>query len=370
MLNVDQFEEILIYFIKSIHEKSSENEIYWSLAQNCISKLGFVDCVIYSVQENSNQLKQVAVYGNNSVTTTSGKGILASVSLSGQAEIAKNSRYTKDNQLRSKITVPIVIKEKTIGLIDCEHPEKDYFTQQHLRILTTVATVCALKIGQLRSQQKAYIEQQKILTLQLEMSRLRLQAFHTQMNPHFVFNTLNAIQYFITENRHVAALDYLSTFSKLIRYYLKNIENEVISLKEEITMLQCYLKLQKLRYDNRFNYSVHTSGMEAVIPAFVLQTLIENNIEYSIYDYQNPFTLILDFQVDISTIITTITIQRSSQDVKTNYLPAYRERFADWTKHIEILNQVKKYNIQKRIYFNNSDSTDIRVFEVRLPNLL
>src|SRR5690606_30208807 len=108
------------------------------------------------------------------------------------------------------------------------------------------------------------------------ITQLQLKAFSAQMNPHFVFNTLNAIQYFITSGNKRASLYYLSIFSKLIRFYLKHIDSETVLLREERDMLNSYLALQKLRYNNKFDYRILNSGTseypEARIPSFILQT--------------------------------------------------------------------------------------------------
>ena len=79
-----------------------------------------------------------------------------------------------------------------------------------------------------------------------EMVQLKLKAFRSQMNPHFIFNALNSIQYFITSENKKSAVIYLSVFSKLIRFYIKHIEKETVNLADELAMLNGYLRLQKL----------------------------------------------------------------------------------------------------------------------------
>ena len=270
--DTDQFEEILIYFITSIHNKNTEEAILWDLAKNCISQLGFIDCVIYLVDNHSKRLLQKAAYGPKNpkdyeiykpVTIALGEGICGTVALTGEAEIIADTsiepRYILDDEMRlSEICVPIIANKEVLGVIDCEHPEKNYYTNQHLRILKTIASICGIKLNQIRTEKKVKREQEKLLKIQTEMVNLKLKTFQSQMNPHFVFNTLNAIQYFITSDEKVKALSYLSVFSKLIRYYLKNFEKETISLSDEITMLSWYLTLQKLRYDKRFEYTLNT----------------------------------------------------------------------------------------------------------------
>ena len=256
----------LFIFPKSLLGKESEEDILWDLAKNCIAKLGFVDCVIYLIDYENNLLVQKAAYGPknpkdktlyNPVQILVGKGISGHVAKTGIPEIvndtSKDSRYIEDDDLRlSEICVPIAHENTVYGVIDCEHPNKGFFTNHHLRMLSAVASICAIKIKSVRANKALLHEQQRLFKIKEEMLELKLKALNSQMNPHFVFNALNAIQYFITSGKRKLALEYLSMFSKLVRYYLKHLEKDVVALKSEVEMLHWYLNLQKLRYDDKF----------------------------------------------------------------------------------------------------------------------
>src|SRR5690606_26378510 len=173
------------------------------------------------------------------------------------ADTSKDARYMVDDENRlSEICVPIKTDTEILGVIDCEHPRKDYFTPQHLRILSAVASIAAFKIQQVRSEIKIRIEREKLFKIREEMVQLKLKAFRSQMNPHFIFNALSGIQYFVTTSNKQQALTYLSVFSKLMRFYLLHFEKETVFLSNEIAMLGNYLKLQKLRYEDQFDYSL------------------------------------------------------------------------------------------------------------------
>lgn len=92
----------------------------------------------------------------------------------------------------------------------------------------------------------------KLFQIREEMVGLKLKALNSQLNLHFIFNSLNAIQYFITAQKIKLALDYFSTFSRLVRYYLKQLGEDNTPLYHEIDIIHWYLKLQKLRYDDSF----------------------------------------------------------------------------------------------------------------------
>jgi LytS/YehU family sensor histidine kinase len=390
-LNKEQFEETLIYFASAIHTGMNEEDVLWDLAKNCISKLGFVDCVIYLVDDKCNILIQKAAYGPKNpkdydiyqpVTIPLGKGITGSVALSGQAEIipdtTKDSRYILDDEMRhSEICVPITANGEVLGVIDCEHPEKDFFTPQHLRMLKAIASISGIKLKQIKTEQKIKAEQEVLLRVKSQMLDLKLRAFKSQMNPHFVFNTLNAIQFFITNDEQVQALNYLSTFSKLIRYYMKNIDKETISLSEETEMLNRYLNLQKLRYDNRFDYHIrqHPASLQndAVVPAFLMQTLLENIIEFSIFAQRKACQIHLTYKVTPGHVEVDVDFRyESPKEAIESRLPEYREQITKWQDQIRLLNLTKNYKIKKKAVFYSKQDNEVAGGNIKLtlPNLI
>lgn len=385
--DTDQFEEILVYFSNSIHGKNSEDEILWDLAKNCIAKLDFVDCVVYLLDEENNQLLQKAAFGPKNpkakeiykpIKINLGEGISGHVAQTGEAEIiadtSKDPRYLQDDEFRfSEICVPIKANEKVFGIIDCEHPEKNYFTKQHLRILSAVASICAFKIQNVRADLKIKKEREKAFQIEREMVRVKLRAFRSQMNPHFVFNTLSGIQYYITTSNKKQALDYLSQFSKLMRFYLKYFENETVGLKDETAMLDTYLKLQKLRYGNRFSYLMELEkdsvGKDATIPSFVLQSLFENIIERAVYKQYENCSLKIIFKIKASHVLVHIGFKYEEEKEKKPYIPDYREQFIKWEDQIDFLNQYKNYQIKKKVTFNKNDGWSEGAISLSLPNL-
>ncbi|WP_100803617.1 histidine kinase [Ulvibacter sp. MAR_2010_11] len=207
-----------------------------------------------------------------------------------------------------------------------------------------------------------------------ELAHLKLKTLRSQMNPHFIFNALNAIQFFITSENKKSAVIYLSVFSKLIRHYLNNIENDTVHLTDEFAMLQEYLKLQKLRYSHQFEYHLEyeedLKTIEAVIPSFILQSLFENIIEHAIYNqYQNY------------KVVTVFSKQREAVEVKIRfsynclpnsprkYIPDYREQMVRWQDQIRLLNKLKSYKIKKKVTFSKSSAISGGTIVLILPNL-
>src|SRR3546814_3502347 len=115
---------------------------------------------------------------------------------------------------------------------------------------------------------------------QKELLALKVQALRTQMNPHFLFNAINSIQFFITTGERRSALSYLTTLSRLIRYYLNNFEQDTVSIGEELNLMRHYLDLQEMRYSDKFEcrFRSTVSDYEATskIPNMILGSFTEH----------------------------------------------------------------------------------------------
>ena len=115
--------------------------------------------------------------------------------------------------------------------------------------------------------------------IELEQKLLR-----SQMNPHFVFNSLTSIQNYVLGNYSYKANHYLAKFSKLLRLILENSRNNTISLQQEVQTLDHYLNLQKIRYEDKFDFQLEvdsTLDQEIIkIPPMLTQPFVENAIEH------------------------------------------------------------------------------------------
>ncbi len=366
--------------------KENEEDILWDVAKNCISKLGFVDCVIYLVDGNENLLVQKAAYGPkspkdrtlyNPVEIAIGKGITGSVAKTRKPELvldtSEDSRYIVDDDIRlSEICVPILHEDVLYGVIDCEHPEKNFFTERHLKMLAAIASVCAIKIKSVRANRKLIEKQGNLIQIREEMLELKLRSLNSQLNPHFVFNSLNAIQYFITTQNTKSALDYFSTFSRLVRFYLNQLGKDTTSLYNEIDMLHWYLKLQKLRYDDSFDYtiSMEKQNKEAMIPSFVIPTLFENIVEQSNINKvtDQHFNIYIKASKDLVKIEVQYQCKEGKNEISENQ--GYRANIVKWKDQIELLNTVKGYDISHETISSFNNGVHKRNIILQLPNLV
>ena len=123
---------------------------------------------------------------------------------------------------------------------------------------------------------------QSTAELKQQTTELEMQALRAQMNPHFIFNSLNSINRFILQNNRLQASEYLTKFSRLIRLILMNSQTALINLESEIESVKLYLSLESLRFDYHFEYklSVHPDLDISVlkVPSLIIQPYIENAI--------------------------------------------------------------------------------------------
>ena len=119
-----------------------------------------------------------------------------------------------------------------------------------------------------------------------EMEELKMTALQSQMNPHFLFNSLNSINNFVLKNEIEKASDYITKFSKLIRVILNSSSSPTSSLSDELGILALYVKLEKMRVSGGFNYLVNVDeniDLEKIkVPPLFLQPFIENAIWHGI----------------------------------------------------------------------------------------
>ncbi len=119
-----------------------------------------------------------------------------------------------------------------------------------------------------------------------KMIELRMQALRAKMNPHFIFNTINSIQYFLTTNEKRTALEYLSKFARLMRLTLEFSDKTTISISEELESLKLYLDLEKLRFENKFDYKIDIEPQidtrRMMIPHMLIQPYVENAVKHGI----------------------------------------------------------------------------------------
>ena len=162
--------------------------------------------------------------------------------------------------------------------------------------------------AQLKNKTELISEQKQIIEdMNLRMEKQMLRA---QMNPHFIFNSLNSIQHLINTDNRVSALKYLTKFSKLLRQVLESSINVNLVLQEEIELLKIYLELESLRFDNSFSYTIdideNLDVEEHEVPMLLVQPYIENAIIHGLMPKDGPKNLTISFNDKADFIQCTI----------------------------------------------------------------
>ncbi len=169
-----------------------------------------------------------------------------------------------------------------------------YFTRQKYRL-------------QLERSEK----ERQIATIRQKASELEMQALRAQMNPHFIFNSLNSINRFILKKQSLEASGYLTKFSKLIRMILNSSTQNTLSLEEDLEALKLYLELERLRCDDRFNFIIKCSkeiDAETIqVPPMLMQPFVENAIWHGLMHKESEGNLVVSVDQYDALLVCTIT---------------------------------------------------------------
>jgi LytS/YehU family sensor histidine kinase len=210
----------------------------------------------------------------------------------------------------------------------------------------------------------------KELELSERINELKHHALSAMMNPHFIFNSLNSVQYLINSQRNEEANDYIAIMAKLIRKNLDTAGSGFILLSEEINRLKLYLDLEKLRFQDCFSYEVIT-GTDVktdsiMIPNMIIQPFVENSLWHGIVGTGNKGILTVSFSfedVEIDSIICNSLIIKIT-DNGIGILEAKKNKKEDHiSKGIQIIEErlrllSAKMQLPKPIMFEDLGNTN------------
>jgi sensor histidine kinase YesM len=192
------------------------------------------------------------------------------------------------------------------------------------------------------------------------------------MNPHFVFNALNSIQSYIMNQDSQAANIYLSKFARLIRLFLDSSRSKFITIAEEITLLTLYLELEKIRFENKFDFEIKIEpklSKYIEIPTMILQPFIENAINHGLRYKQTKGFLSIKFFIKENFLICTIEDngvgRRNTKKIQDETSKGYNSQGLKITA--ERLLTYNKINDAKIEFSNNLNDEVGTVVEIRFP---
>lgn len=280
---------------------------------------------------------------------------------------------TKYEVEKKELVASNALKEKEIAGVKAEK-EKSV-------LLSTIVLICLILIvlvlyfiyfrTKKKQQQIKYELNQakKQIKLEQQSRESELTALRSQMNPHFVFNALNSIQEYIITNNKDSAGDYLGLFADLMRRYLKHSQSNFITLDEEIETLEMYLQLEKVRFEDTFNYEIKVDETididELTVPVMILQPFVENAIKHGLLHKEDNRKLWVEFFVEnknlkINVIDNGIGREKSAEINNTRSDKHKSYATSAIQKRIELLNQNNARKIAVK-YFDIDEGTKVEI---------
>lgn len=196
-------------------------------------------------------------------------------------------------------------KEKEIERLDHENKLQTLTLQRTRTQITGL-----ILVGLLIAAVVFLWSRRKLSENRKQQAELREKLLRSQMNPHFIFNTLNAINQYIQTDKSNEASAFLTRYARLMRQILENSNEKLIQLSDEIEFLNNYLKMQQLRFGQSFEFEISIAGdidpENTEIPPMIAQPFIENAVEHGIRGVQNGKIEVV-FSLQGKELILTVT---------------------------------------------------------------
>jgi LytS/YehU family sensor histidine kinase len=196
-------------------------------------------------------------------------------------------------------------------------------------IITSVINIIMISvieaISWFKRSQKTLLIAEK---LEKENSQIRFETLKNQLNPHFLFNSLNVLSSLIKKDSDKAQ-NFVDEFSSVYRYALEVIEKPVVELSEELDFAKSYLFLQKIRFDNAVNMqiNVNASKLNYLVPPLAVQTLLENAFKHNKASAEQPLTIKIYNEDNVLIIINNLQPKINGSDSKGVGLSNLKKRY-------------------------------------------
>ena len=216
-----------------------------------------------------------------------------------------------------------------------------------------------------------------LLKLRMQNKKIALQSLRREMNPHFVFNSLNSVNRFIAQNDEIKANNYLTSYAQLMRTTMEISSQDFIRLDKEIELLTKYLDLEHLRFGQHFDYQISIEesieSENLSIPGFLIQPHLENAIWHGLRYKKEKGLLLLKITQNKGQILVSIEDNgigiEESKKLKTENQKSHQSRgFSNIKERIELLNSLYHFKIDMQIKSPNSENLGTTVLII-LPKI-
>jgi ligand-binding sensor domain-containing protein len=173
---------------------------------------------------------------------------------------------------------------------------------------SVVAFISVLLFLKLKKTNRIALEQEALKT---KAAKMEMRALRSQMNPHFLFNSINSIQHYILNHDRLIANKMLSSFAKLMRNVLENSAAEFVALNKELETLHLYILLEQERFESKFTFTIQTDDkidqITTQVPPMIIQPFVENAILHGLVPLKNqPGHLIIRLKLQGDFILCTV----------------------------------------------------------------
>ncbi len=242
--------------------------------------------------------------------------------------------------------------------------EKLQFSRQRAVFLTiTLIIILIIIIIAFGVWRKRLKEKQNKLILEQKL-------FRTQINPHFMFNSLGAIQAYMLDHKNEESMEYLLSFSSLMRNILDSSRSEEITIEKEQSIINDYLRLQKLRFENKFEYKISIDKVidieKNTIPPMLLQPFVENAVEHGIKSLPANKQGIIEVSFIKEKQYIQITVKDNGNGIqsKSKNKKHISHAINITNERIKTINKLKKHNIKMQINSSENNGTEV-IFTIK-----
>lgn len=211
----------------------------------------------------------------------------------------------------------------------------------------------------IRKKEQAKVEFDK------RISSIELQSLRSQMNPHFIHNALNAIQYFIQRNESELSELYLAKFSKLIRMFFEYSRKNIISIEDEVKLITLYLEIEQLRFENKLAIQItvdqEISIEDLYMPSMILQPIVENAVNHGVFHKKKGGAVTVNFEkIDHDRIKVNVTDDGIGINKAREIYASKKNSYQSKSTHV-LEERLKLLNVNEdwKISYNIVDRSDI-----------
>jgi len=209
---------------------------------------------------------------------------------------------TKYETEKKEQEILLLNKDKKIQEVELIKTQDQVKYQKYINYLGVSFTIIVVVVGVLLFYVYRFKKASEKNKLQKRNLDIENKLLRTQLNPHFIFNSLNAIQNFVLKNNSEMATRYLSDFATLMRYILNNSKKMFVELSNELEVVELYLKLEQIRFNQKFSYTINYSKELDIdfilVPPMILQPFLENSIIHGILNKEGKGKIHIDIIED------------------------------------------------------------------------